>query len=278
MVIGEICHIEADQPGGPRYNPALSDEARRDFDNLILLCANHHTVIDDDDESYPVERPKKMKRDHETAAKPVAETEAASSAILLLDQSIETHNQTGGLAAHTVNAKEINFISQPSKANGRKEQALENIWQNILALRNEYSDVGFIDLILTPDEINSFLSGRATHPMFDTVRHYASMEIMAEKVKRTINGETQKERPCLSARAWALFSCLQVINSRAGFLLYLSFKQRKYENWREDQGIDAHLRAILRPEEIDHLKSGNHYTLKAVLDHLEHLFVEETRS
>jgi uncharacterized protein YerC len=276
-VIGEICHIEADQPGGPRYNPMQSEEARRDYDNLILLCANHHTVIDDDDESYPVGRLKKMKLEHEARVKPITETEAASGAILLLDQSVTTHNQSGGIAAHIVNANEINFISSALKPSGRKEQAVEAIWQNIVALRNEYSDVAFIDIILTPDEINSFLSGRASHPMFDTVRHYASMEVMANKVKRTINNDTQKERPFLSTRAWALYGCLQAVNSRAGFLLHLSFKQRKYENWRDDHSIEAHLRAVLAPDEIDRLKSNHNYLLKNILDRLEQLFVEETR-
>jgi hypothetical protein len=277
VVIGEMCHIEADQPGGPRYNAAQTEDERRGFDNLILLCGNHHTVIDADHEAYTVERLRKMKRDHEAAAKPVDDLQAASGAILLLDQSVETHNQSGGIAAHTVNANEINIISQAAKESLRKEQAVEAIWQNIVALRNEYGDVGFIDLVLTPEEINSFLSGEASHPVFDSVGQYASMKMMAEKVQRTFVKETQNARPFVSARAWSLFQCLQAVNSRAGFLLHLSFKQRKYENWREDHGIDAHLRAVLHANELARIQSSAGYSLKTLLDYLEQLFVEETR-
>ncbi len=41
-VIGEICHIEAAEIGGERYNHSSNDEHRRSFENLILMCSNHH--------------------------------------------------------------------------------------------------------------------------------------------------------------------------------------------------------------------------------------------
>jgi len=45
-IVGEACHIHAAEPGGPRFKPMQSDDDRRAFDNLILLCANHHRVVD----------------------------------------------------------------------------------------------------------------------------------------------------------------------------------------------------------------------------------------
>lgn len=45
-VIGEICHIEAAEEGGERYNENSNDEYRRSFDNLILMCSNHHKKTD----------------------------------------------------------------------------------------------------------------------------------------------------------------------------------------------------------------------------------------
>ena len=48
VVVGEICHIKAASPQGPRYDPGQTAEERHGYDNLILLCANHHTIIDDD--------------------------------------------------------------------------------------------------------------------------------------------------------------------------------------------------------------------------------------
>jgi hypothetical protein len=45
--LGQIAHISSDRPGGPRYNPALSERDRQSEANLILLCPNCHKRIDD---------------------------------------------------------------------------------------------------------------------------------------------------------------------------------------------------------------------------------------
>lgn len=64
-LIGEICHIEAANPDGERYNPAQSDQERASFENLILLCANHHKVTNNV-AIYTVATLKAMKKNHET--------------------------------------------------------------------------------------------------------------------------------------------------------------------------------------------------------------------
>jgi hypothetical protein len=60
-----ICHIEAANNGGERYNPNMSDMERADYQNLILLCPQHHTETNDV-QKYTVEVLKKMKREHES--------------------------------------------------------------------------------------------------------------------------------------------------------------------------------------------------------------------
>lgn len=62
--ISNICHIESAKPGGQRFNPSQTNEDRRHYDNLILLCANHHKTTDDI-KTYTVEVLKSMKREHE---------------------------------------------------------------------------------------------------------------------------------------------------------------------------------------------------------------------
>ncbi|MGJ8634391.1 MAG: ABC-three component system protein [Luteolibacter sp.] len=67
----DICHIEALNPGGPRYNsdPVISDKERNDYPNLMLLCKTHHGIIDQTDDQgepyYSVEQLKAMKQVHE---------------------------------------------------------------------------------------------------------------------------------------------------------------------------------------------------------------------
>ena len=52
---GEIAHIEALSDSGPRANPSLSHQDRNLYDNLILLCATHHTLVDAQPNTYTVE-------------------------------------------------------------------------------------------------------------------------------------------------------------------------------------------------------------------------------
>ena len=66
-VVGEICHILASSPDGPRYDEHQSPQARHGYDNLILLCPIHHEIVDDDPEAYTKERLRKMKIDHEAS-------------------------------------------------------------------------------------------------------------------------------------------------------------------------------------------------------------------
>jgi hypothetical protein len=61
-----ICHIQAANKGGERYNPNMTDEQRADYENLILLCPQCHDKTDDVN-IYTVEVLKEMKQIHESA-------------------------------------------------------------------------------------------------------------------------------------------------------------------------------------------------------------------
>jgi hypothetical protein len=65
ILIGRVCHICADKPGGKRYDPNQTEAERQGFDNLIVMCANCHIVIDEDVATYTVEVLREMKRRHE---------------------------------------------------------------------------------------------------------------------------------------------------------------------------------------------------------------------
>ncbi len=65
--ISKICHIEAASENGPRYNPDMTDDERRHFDNLILLCGECHSIIDnkENEDNYTVSLLKEWKKNHE---------------------------------------------------------------------------------------------------------------------------------------------------------------------------------------------------------------------
>jgi hypothetical protein len=64
VFIGQVCHIEAAEEGGERFNPNMSNEDRRGFANLMLMCLEHHKVTDDV-AKFPAEKLRQMKTEHE---------------------------------------------------------------------------------------------------------------------------------------------------------------------------------------------------------------------
>jgi hypothetical protein len=65
VTIDHIVHIQAVGESGPRYNASQTPVQRNSFENLMLMCPNHHTLVDKAQKTYTVKALKKMKRDHE---------------------------------------------------------------------------------------------------------------------------------------------------------------------------------------------------------------------
>ncbi|MEQ8358044.1 MAG: HNH endonuclease signature motif containing protein [Cytophagales bacterium] len=61
--IGEECHIISSQKKGPRNKEGLSNYD--EYENLILLCKNHHKEIDELTETYTEEVIRYLKQNHE---------------------------------------------------------------------------------------------------------------------------------------------------------------------------------------------------------------------
>jgi len=63
-LIGEEAHIVAKHSNGPRGDSYLTSGERDSYDNLILLCKNHHKIIDDQPNKYTVDFLHKIKKEH----------------------------------------------------------------------------------------------------------------------------------------------------------------------------------------------------------------------
>ncbi|WET50802.1 HNH endonuclease signature motif containing protein [Chryseobacterium indologenes] len=61
--VGEECHIISSKKNGPRYLANL--EQYDNYENLLLLCRNHHTEIDELVDTYSEELLRYMKVNHE---------------------------------------------------------------------------------------------------------------------------------------------------------------------------------------------------------------------
>jgi hypothetical protein len=92
--VAYIAHIIADNPNGPRGDAVLSENLKDDIENLMLMCDEHHRLIDHEDvEGHPVERLQTMKRKHETRIELLTSlSKSKQSHVLLYGANIGQHH------------------------------------------------------------------------------------------------------------------------------------------------------------------------------------------
>ena len=88
VILGEIAHIIARSSKGPRGSSALSKEELDKYENLILLCRDHHKVIDSQPNTFTSRVLKEMKMSHER--KMVKENSGQVSDIQLKKEKVHT--------------------------------------------------------------------------------------------------------------------------------------------------------------------------------------------
>lgn len=102
IYIAQLCHIEAAEKGGERYNENQTDEERRSFSNLMFLCHAHHKETNDV-EKYTVEVLKEMKQKHEALPNVVFNSELLNNKVQqVLDQQEEIRNILEGFLESNV--------------------------------------------------------------------------------------------------------------------------------------------------------------------------------
>lgn len=83
VVVGEEAHIYGFSEGGPRYDPEYPEALLESYENRILLCQTHHTIIDARrGEGFDAKTLLRMKKDHEEGLKRDDELVAAVKAYL----------------------------------------------------------------------------------------------------------------------------------------------------------------------------------------------------
>ncbi|GJP28818.1 hypothetical protein NJB18091_15650 [Mycobacterium marinum] len=91
VMIGEAAHITAASPGGPRYDPELTSEERRNITNGIWCCRNCGKLIDSDHTGYSVELLRGWKLEAERRAAREISAIGAGSPIVKLSKVLSGH-------------------------------------------------------------------------------------------------------------------------------------------------------------------------------------------
>lgn len=81
-LIGEIAHIISPKPDGPRHSDRIPADQLDAFNNLILLCQEHHKIIDDHPSEFSIELMRKWKAEHEfSVAQRLSDTDKQELAV-----------------------------------------------------------------------------------------------------------------------------------------------------------------------------------------------------
>lgn len=96
VYVGELCHIRAAEPGGERFDETQDNEARRAFENLLLLCHDHHVATNDVD-AYPPDRMAEIKALHEARFQQGLASMMDAAGIQIID-SVVSLGGAGGAA------------------------------------------------------------------------------------------------------------------------------------------------------------------------------------
>ena len=150
-VTGEICHIKAQNAGGPRFDPSLGEKALHAYENLILLCRPHHTIIDDQPDIYRTDVLEEIKAIREKAmGRPELASDVVHAKILLNAlERIDICNNSGMVAigspgavlTQTVNVKTTRRAVKVNAPPGTigADQAASRYVAHLIAQYNEFA-------------------------------------------------------------------------------------------------------------------------------------------
>lgn len=111
---GEFAHICAAEEGGERWVESMSDDDsngeennRNGIQNIIVLCPNHHTIIDKKNNGYSIERLREIKAQHEGQDAPVTDNiseTAVDNALSVANATITNLNNNFGNGVQQVSS------------------------------------------------------------------------------------------------------------------------------------------------------------------------------
>lgn len=279
-LLGHVCHIKGAKPESARYDAAQNDGERHSDTNLIILCPNHHSVIDDDAETYTVERLRRMKTEHEAHPTPLDSAATGAAASILAGAIISSTGQSGGITSGTVHVGTLNISNAPSSpiTTEREAQAVEKLWAVIQKLKKVHSDIWLAESILTPDEIDGYFQTCDWPEIVRSVMHYSSLDWGMQQLISTGANDSDDCRLYVSDRLWGIFATIRALYGRLGVLYHISFKQGAYKDWRKDTGFATHVNALLGEALYEQAKETPLHGLEIILGRAEAEFLREARA
>jgi hypothetical protein len=106
--IAQVCHIAAASEGGERFDPLMSDEERRAFDNLLVLCYPHH-VKTNDAQRFSMDILTEMKRRHEERCSKTPYDAPEKTVQLIMKDQLDFSEEISNISHERVKQLEVNL-------------------------------------------------------------------------------------------------------------------------------------------------------------------------
>jgi hypothetical protein len=168
IFVGQVCHIEAANPGGQRYNQNSNDDDRRSFANLMLLCYRHHKETDDT-AAFNVLSLRTMKYEHEArhGQKPFKVNEAF---LHRLETEMEVY--WAAIADANRNQHVAPQFAVPVPVGTQASQQFSDVYKSFERLGEMFDDLSARDGTLNDEIRNHLVSLGYDLAPYDAVLYY----------------------------------------------------------------------------------------------------------
>lgn len=115
-VIGQMAHIIAASSGGPRADSSVPAPKLNKYENLILLCPNHHTEIDSDTAKWTHTRLRQVKRRHEEWVRSSLTARLANGSAVAATKCLFVLSGPPGVGKDVISHRLIHALESQGKA------------------------------------------------------------------------------------------------------------------------------------------------------------------
>ncbi len=159
--------------------------------------------------------------------------------------------------------------SSQSLLQEHRVEAVDKLWRAILAMKEHYSLVTFFFSMLMPSEYKTALSNSTT---FEGLR-----KIDDDYITNCSQGvlELENFRPYLGETLWLYFFVYRAILGRLAILVKWIKEGRETGDWRQDSGIQQHLKAVFEKDEFNSLINSSPMEIYYALNILDSKILRE---
>lgn len=167
----------------------------------------------------------------------------------------------------------LNIFSQGyNQAQEKRLAAIEEMWDNVLKIREFSSKIVTFYTIFLPKEYNS----KENMYLTSLKKHLPSEEELVNFI--TSMDGLEKKRPYLGEELWILFTIYRAFSGRLVLIFKRSVDESNIRQWHQDSGLMQLLEAAFTKKEYEEFirnKLGRHHSLTEAINIIEQKILKE---